>query len=255
MWWLWVLGGLVVWIVVALVLAVVIGRGIRLADQRSGRVEVLTTADLPVALRPAPVAAPTRRRAIPLPTVGIALIAVAVVLETCGYVLRLTDSRGAAAQVFSMDAPYSLPRLYVAALCAAAALAAVAGSGSIPGRRTWWLAVGLVAGGVAAVKAGSNVHSRALAALGDAVGAGPALLLSALAAAAVVGVLWFLSRGERRDRRLPNNAPLIEPETLPRSHLRDRPQIAETRSGTRVQRSRFRPPDMVRPTFLPQRGP
>src|SRR3954469_25989924 len=34
-WWLWVLGGLAVWSVVALLFAVVLGRGIRLADRRS----------------------------------------------------------------------------------------------------------------------------------------------------------------------------------------------------------------------------
>ena len=202
MWWLWVLVGLVVWTVLAAMLAVVIGRGIRLADRRSpgtGVDGVLTTADL--SPQRAPGAAPVRRRAIPVPTVGIALFAVAVALETCGYVVRLTDARGTAAHLLSMDAPLSLPRMYVAALFAAAALAAVAGAGSLPGRRAWWLGVGLVAAGIAAVKAGSTVHADALSALSDAVGSRSALLLSALTAAAVVAALWFLSRHERRDRR------------------------------------------------------
>jgi hypothetical protein len=205
-WWLWVLGGLAVWTVVAVLLGIIVGRGIRLADRRSpgtGVDDVLTTADLPASLRPGPVAAPApvRRRAIPVPAIGIALFAVGVVLETIGYVLRLNGATGASARLLSMDAPYSLPRMFVAAVFAAAALAAVAGAGSLPGRRAWWLGVGLVAAGIASVKAGSTVHSDALSALGDAVGSRGALLISVALAAAVVGALWFLSRTERRDRR------------------------------------------------------
>jgi hypothetical protein len=201
-WWLWVLGGLVVWTVVAVLLALVVGQGIRLADRRSpgaGVDDVLTTADL--LPRTTPAAARVRRRAIPVPTVGVALIAIAVALETSGYVLRLSGATGATAQLLSMDAPLSLPRMYVAALFAAAALAAVAGAGNIPGRRSWWPAVGVVAGGIAAVKAGSTVHSEVLSGLSEAVGARLALLTSAFAAVAVVAALWFLSRSERRDRR------------------------------------------------------
>lgn len=199
-WWLWVLAGLVVWVVVAFLLAVVIGRGMRMADRRSpGTGAPLTTADLPASLRLPP--APAPRRVIPVPTIGIALFAVAVTLETVGYIARLTGATGSSARLLSMDAPFSLPRMFVATLFAAAALAAVAGAGSIPGRRTWWLAVGLVAAVIASVKAGSTVHSEALRALTDAIGSRGALLLSGLAAAAVVGSLWFLSRTERRDRR------------------------------------------------------
>jgi hypothetical protein len=44
---LWVLGAVTVWFALALVVAVVIGRGIRLADRREARSAVLTTADLP----------------------------------------------------------------------------------------------------------------------------------------------------------------------------------------------------------------
>jgi hypothetical protein len=199
-WWLWLLAGLGLWSVLAILVAVVIGRGISLADRRSpGTGAVLTTADLPTALRPAPT--PVRRRAVPVPTIGIALFAVAVTLESVGYVGRLTGATGSTARLLSMDAPYSLPRMFVAALFGAAALAAVAGAGSIPGRRSWWLAVGLVAGGIASVKAGSTVHSDVLAGLTEAVGAAGALLVSALTAVAVVGMLGFLSRAERRDRR------------------------------------------------------
>ena len=40
-----------------------------------------------------------------------------------------------------------------------------------------------------------------MAALTDALGARTAVLVSVLAAVAVVAVLWFFSRSERRDRR------------------------------------------------------
>jgi hypothetical protein len=202
-WILWVLGVLAVWCIGGLAFAVLIGRGIRLADRRdwaSAEKAVLTTADLPGAVR-ANVPVRQRRRAVPFPPLGIALAATAVALESTGYVLRLTGATGSAAQALSMDAPFSLPRMFVAALFAAAALAAIAGAGSIPGRRTWWIAVGVVAGGIAAVKAGSNLHADALGSLELAVGTGAAIVVSAAAAVSVVGTLWFLSRHERRDRR------------------------------------------------------
>ena len=201
-WWIWVAGGLVAWTLVAFLLAVVVGRGIRLADRHAEGGAVLTTAALEAdAAVSRPVAARVRRRAIPLPPLGIALVAIAVALETSGYLSRLTGASGSTARLLSMDAPFSLPRLYVAALFAAAALAAVAGSSALPGRRTWWLAVGLVGGVIAAVKAGSSVHADALRALADGVGTVGALALSATLAAVVVGTLWVLSRDERRDRR------------------------------------------------------
>jgi hypothetical protein len=203
-WLLWIVGGLVGWLVVATLLAVLLGRGIRMADRRSPGTGVpLTTADLRGAVVPAtsPVVASTRRRAVPLPSIGIALAASAVALETTGYVLRVTGATGRPAQLFSMDAPFALPRMFVALLFAAAALLAVAGAGRMPGRRTWWLGVALVGGGIAAVKAGGNVHSDAMRAISAAVGSRGAVMLSALAAVAVVASLWFLSRTERRDRR------------------------------------------------------
>jgi hypothetical protein len=199
--WLWVLGGLVFWLVLATLLALVIGRGIRMADLReSGAADPLTTADLPAAIgAPAPAVARVRRRAVPLPPVGIALAALAVALMTTGYGFRLAGAGGPVAQTFSMDAPYSLPRLYVAALFGAAALAAVAGAGVT--RRTWWLAVGCVAAGIAAVKTGSTVHVEVMGALADTLGAQAAVLVSVLAATVVVVALWFVSRTDRRDRR------------------------------------------------------
>ena len=204
MWWLWVLGGLVVWLVVALPFGLLIGRGIRLADNgTTARFPTLTTADLPstfVAPAPAPAARRTRRRrAVPLPPVGIALAGLAVALMTSGYVLRLTGATGSAAQVLAMDGPGALPRLYVSALFGAAAIAAVAGAATT--RRSWWYAVGLVGGGIAVVKAGSTVHVEGMRALVGAVGVRGAVLVSVLAATAVVMGLGFLSRTDRRDRR------------------------------------------------------
>jgi hypothetical protein len=199
-WWVWVLGVLAVWVVGAALLALLIGRGIRMADRRSpGTGVALSTADLPASFVPAP--APVRRRAIPLPPIGIALAAVAVALETTGYLLRLNGATGRTAQLLSMDAPFALPRMFVTLLFAAGAVAAVTAAGSIPGRRTWWLAVALVGAGIAAVKAGGTVHADAMTALTDALGPRTAVLVSVLAAVAVVAALWFLSRSERRDRR------------------------------------------------------
>jgi hypothetical protein len=206
-WMAWVLGGLAIWLVVGFGVAVVVGRGIRHADRMAAQSP--EAVDLAPAARPAlapvgtaPVsAAPARRLGIPVPPIRITLVAVAMALETTGFFLRLTGNRGSIAQVFSMDAPLSLPRMYVAALFAAAAVLAVAGAGTLPGRRTWWLAVGLIGGGIAAVKAGGTVHVGALTSLEAAVGGRAALVVSVLAAGAVVAGLLFLSRSERRDRR------------------------------------------------------
>jgi hypothetical protein len=196
MWLWWVLGGLIAWTGIAFFVAVVLGRGIRLADLREIKRDAsLTATDLP-ADAPATVAAPRLR--VSLPPLGIALAAAAVALETVGFVLRQT---GHESQLLSMDAVYSLPRLYVAALFAAAALAAVAGAGVLPARRTWWTAIGLVAGLIAAVKAGSTLHADALHWLVQTVGFVPATLLSAALAAVIVTALWMLSHGDRRDRR------------------------------------------------------
>jgi hypothetical protein len=194
-WLWWVLGGLIAWLAVALLVGVVIGKGIRLADRREAAVS--TIADAP-GLAMAEVGARQPRRRIPLPPIGVALAALAIALETCGFILRLT---GSSSRMLSMDAPYSVPRLFVALLFAAAALVALAGAGAMPDRRTWWTAVGLVAGVIASVKTGSTVHADALHWLNTAVGSIAATALSVLAAVAVIGALWFLSRHEHRDRR------------------------------------------------------
>ncbi|MGY1724498.1 hypothetical protein [Blastococcus sp. SYSU DS0533] len=196
MWWAWIVGGLVVWMAVAAVLGVLLGKVIRRADE----VAAPSWTDPVPAVQPV-TAVRTRRRAVPLPPVGVGLAAAAVTLMATGFVLRLNGATGSAAQLLSMDAPFSLPRLFVAGLFAAAAIAAVAGAARNPGRRPWWLAVGVVAAGIASVKAGGTVHADAMYALYSAVGRPAAIAVSAVAALAVVGALFFLSRTERRDRR------------------------------------------------------
>ena len=201
--WLWVLAGAAVWLVLGVLVALTIGRGVRIADDRSPHVGLpagFSTADLPAALTVPPRAA-AAPRPVPLPPVGIGLIVVALALETAGYVTRLTGARSALATALSMDAPFSVPRLFVAVLFVVAAVAGVVGAGLHPGRRAWWLAVAVVGAGIAAVKAGSTVHARLLRAVSDAVGTPVALGISVLLAAGVVGGLWYLSRSERRDRR------------------------------------------------------
>jgi hypothetical protein len=197
--WTWIVGGLAVWVVVAVVLGVVLGRGIRLADRNSPGTGVdrsLTTA----ALGGAPAVRPARRR-VPLPPVGVALAGLALALEAVGYALRLRGTTGQLAQALSMDAPWSLPRMYVAALFGAAALAGVAGAARNPGRRTWWLTVAAVAAGIAVVKAGGTVHVTAMQALTELTSPAGATIVSVLVALAVLAVLAFASRAERRDRR------------------------------------------------------
>jgi hypothetical protein len=194
--WLFVVGGLALWVSLAFVVAVVIGRGVQIADARSeGR--TLSTADLPGVV----VSRPVRRRRVPLPPVGVGLAATAVLLETIGFVSRLTGATGPVARAFSMDAPYSAPRSFVAVIFAVAAIAAVAGAARAPGRRAWWLAVGLVCTVVASAKAGSTLHTRPVAHLSAAIGEAGAVVASIAVVAAVLAVLAFVSRDERRDRR------------------------------------------------------
>jgi uncharacterized membrane protein YidH (DUF202 family) len=199
---MWVLIAFVVWLVVALAIGLVIGQGIRLADRRERRLEPdVFPAGRVAAPRTAVPDPVRRRRSIPLPPVGIALAALSVLLEGAGFVLRQTGATGPLAAVFSMDAPHSLPRMYVTALFAASALVGLAGAGVVTGRRSWWTAVGLIAAGIASVKAGGTWHAWALDRLSEGVGALGGFLISIGLALAVVGTLWFLSRDERRDRR------------------------------------------------------
>ena len=204
--WVWIVGGLASWLVLATVGGIVLGRAMSLADQRSQRTSVLTTADLPGAMAPGAATAPARvpaarLGAIPLPPVGIGLAALAVALMTAGYVVRLDDAGGPLARALDMDAPYGAPRMFVAALFAVAAVAAVIGAARTPARRTWWLAVSVVAGLIATVKADGNVHHEGMSAMHGAFGGAGAVAVSGLLAAAVVVGLWILTRTERRDRR------------------------------------------------------
>ena len=203
--WLWVLGGAAVWLLTAVLVALTIGRGVRIADDRTSPAGLpvgFSTADLPLALQaPSQIRDAAVRGPVPLPAVGIGLILVALALETAGYGIRLTGGRGPLASVLAMDGPYSVPRMFVAGLFAVTAVAAVAGAGTQPRRRRWWAAVALVGGGVAVVKAGSTWHVEALAAAEAVLGATGAFLLSSALAGGLVAALWFLSRDERRDRR------------------------------------------------------
>ena len=187
--WIWIIGGLVLWVLLAFAVAVVVGRGIRIADIRSGDPTTAPESVGELRLR-------TPRRRIPLPPVGVGLAATAVLLETAGFIGRLTGATGPVARALSMDAPYSAPRTF-----AVAAVAAVAGAVRAPGRRTWWLAVGLVSAGIAVVKIGGTVHVTAMTALSSAVGEAGAVVASIALVAAVLAVLAFVSRDERRDRR------------------------------------------------------
>lgn len=199
--WLWVLGGLIAWFVAASVLALLLGRVVRMADERSADPAAGVAAAVARAPETAMAAARPRRLQIPLPPFAIGLVAVAVALETVGYVIELTGSTGQLAQLLSMDAFLSLPRMYVAALFGAAAFLAVLGAGTVPGRRTWWTAVGAVTGVVCAIKAGSTIHATAVDELSERVTLAGAVAISATVVIAVVAGLTYLSRTERRDRR------------------------------------------------------
>src|SRR5918994_1343907 len=81
------IGVLVVWALVALGVAVVIGRGVRIADVRAADPLIAPEPVGELRLR-------TPRRRIPLPPVGVALVATAVLLETAGFIGRLTGATG-----------------------------------------------------------------------------------------------------------------------------------------------------------------
>jgi cytochrome bd-type quinol oxidase subunit 1 len=187
-WWGWVLIG---WTGLALVLAPLPALALRVADRRERASLGPGTA----------VARQVRRRRIPVPPLAVGLLLIGVVLEAVGFGIRASDNERGAARLWSMDLPLSVPRMYVAALFLAAALAALAGAVRGVGRRPWWTAVALVAAVIAQVKAGGTVHSEALVALGLASHPLAAALVSAAVVAVVLAALWYLSRDERRDRR------------------------------------------------------
>ena len=126
------------------------------------------------------------------------LAAVGVALELVGWLTRVTGAPASLARPLAMDAPFSLARSYVTLLFLTAAAVAAVGAARLPGRRTWWTAVAVIAAGIATVKAAGTAHARFVVALG---GGSRALLVSIALATAVVGGLWWLSRHERRDRR------------------------------------------------------
>jgi hypothetical protein len=142
-----------------------------------------------------------QRRRVPVPLPVVVLAAVAVGLEAVGYLVRVAHVPREIARPLSMELPYSLPRLFVAGLFATAAVLAALGAGRIPGRRTWWTAVAVLAAGIASVKAGSQVHKAFLIDLGVYDRPLLALVFSAPLALAALGWLGWLSRHERRDRR------------------------------------------------------
>ncbi|MGY5882454.1 hypothetical protein [Modestobacter lacusdianchii] len=131
---------------------------------------------------------------------ALVLAGIAIALELVGYLTRVGGASPSVARTLSMDAPFSLARLFVAGLFAAAAVAAGLGAGRMPGRRTWWTAVAVIAAGIATVKAGGDVHVTFVRAVAGS-DALRGLLISAPIALAAVGWLWWLSRHERRDRR------------------------------------------------------
>jgi hypothetical protein len=154
-WWGWALTG---WTGLALVLAPLLGLALREADRRER--DALGLAPAP-AVQPAP-----WRRRIPVPPLALGLLLVGATLEGVGFVVRASGHEHGAARLWSMDAPLAVPRMFVAALFLAAALAALAGALRSTSRRPWWVAVALVAMLIAQVKAGGTVHAQTLAALG-----------------------------------------------------------------------------------------
>jgi hypothetical protein len=197
-WWLWILIG---WTVVAAAVAVPLGLAMREAERRE-RVRPV----LPAVAPPVPSVTPTgvhaARRRLPAPPLALLLAGTGLALETVGFVLRAVgDDRTGNARLLSMDAPMSVPRMFVAALFLVAALAAFAGAVQATDRRTWWIAIGVVAALVAEVKGGGTVHVRALEALGVTDHPVIAFAGSAVIVGAVLASLFWVARTERRDRR------------------------------------------------------
>ena len=189
-WWGWALVG---WGVLSVVAAFVVGAALREADRRE-------RAHLGLEPLPGAVAAPRRRR-LPVPPLAAAALLAGLVLESVGLLVRVSGSERGTARLWSMDAPLAVPRMFIAALLAVAALAALLGAARAADRWPWWTAVGLVTALLAQVKAGGTVHVQALQAVGLADRPLVAALGSAAVAAVVIALLWRLSRRDRRDRR------------------------------------------------------
>lgn len=197
-WWAWVLVG---WLGMAVIAVLPLGlaiSGVRGRPPRPG--DAGSPIDLITARRPTS-ELPQRHRRIPVPPLAAVLLVTGVGLEAVGFVMRTAGLDRGTARLLSMDAPMSVPRLFVTALFATAAVAAVVGAVNSPGRRSWWLSVAVVSGVVAQVKAGGTVHVRALEVFGVRDQPVVAAFGSAVVVAAVLGALRWVSRAERRDRR------------------------------------------------------
>lgn len=138
---------------------------------------------------------------MPVPGWAWRLGGLVVALEVLGWALRVGHAPRWLSRPLSMELPWSAPRLLIAAVFLAAAVAAGAGAVRLSGRRTWWSAVAAMAALIAVVKAGSTLHKAALEAVDGY--AHPVRALLVFGTAAVLGLCWlyWLSRDERRDRR------------------------------------------------------
>ena len=180
----------------------VIGRGIRLADRRSpGTGVALTTADLPDASSPQPRPA-VRRRAIPLPPSASRWPRPPWRSRPAASSSGSPAPPGRPPQLLSMDAPFSLPRLFVAAALR---------RGRVRGRRRGrpharpphaggWPSPSSPAASPRSRPAAPCTPTPSAPCTTPSAPARPSLL-SALAAAVVVAGLWSFTRTERRDRR------------------------------------------------------
>jgi hypothetical protein len=197
--WLWILIG---WSVLAAVVVGPLGLALRETERRDPSRAAQPAATRPLLAPSAPVDVDAPRRRIPVPPLGLLLGVTGLALETLGFALRVAgDDRTGSVRLLSMDAPMSVPRLFITALFLVAAFAALAGAAQAPSRRTWWLTIAATAAVVSYVKGGGTVHVRVLEALGVADHPAMALAGSALVVAAVLASLFYVARTERRDRR------------------------------------------------------
>src|SRR4051812_44628480 len=115
-WWGWVLIG---WTALSVVLGPLFGLALREADRRERQFLGRAPADAGEPVRP--------RLRIPVPPLAVALLLTGAVLEAVGFVLRASGNEVGNARLWSMDQPLAVPRMYIAALFAAATMTALAG--------------------------------------------------------------------------------------------------------------------------------
>lgn len=133
--------------------------------------------------------------------IGGVLGAAVVVAAAAGLAVRLTGARGDVAALLSMDGSGSVGRLFATGVLGAAGVVAALGARWRPGRRTWWAAVAVVAGALALTKSVGNVHYEVMTWLGGGAQSWRGMFLFGLLASAAIAVLWWLSAGDRRDRK------------------------------------------------------